>query len=223
MKKLLVLLLVLGLASVANAAPIVNPGPGIPGIIFTVDGQPQLPEYDLKVCEVLELDVELDQGHNSSGIGLGYLLVNSETGAPVMTEAEFITDGSYEGTTVMGWPAPFALKGFDMPPTQNNVQWGVSNVSGVVDGYAIVMNQLYVHCLEAYVDVDVLISITSTTYVDGVWQPDGAYAMGNHETIDYGQYQYPYVHMVRIHQIPEPMTLTLLSLGGLALIRRRKA
>ena len=76
--------------------------------------------------------------------------------------------------------------------------------SGAPNG--IVYDEIWIHC-DGIVDVDVI------------------GGPGNYGGGTYDIYGNPYeggFGSVTIWQLPEPMTLTLLGLGGLALIRRRK-
>jgi hypothetical protein len=65
------------------------------------------------------------------------------------------------------------------------------------------MQKLVLHCLAAG-DVTLTVTALEGTKLDGVWITDEV------------------LHTLIIHQIPEPMTLTLLGLGSLILVRRKK-
>ena len=191
MKKLLILMLVLGLASVANAH-----------FIFTVNGEVQEPEYWLEPSEILELDLELSADEDLLGYTLDYVLSNEQ--------AELITDGasgSYPELppmTDIKFPMVFEMAGSVVVYSPQHVQIAAGQVIGsAVQGPGIVMDQMYVHCLEL-TDVLLEIIVTGTTIVGGEQIPTGTV-----------------VHTLLIHQIPEPATMLLLGLGGL-LLRRRK-
>jgi hypothetical protein len=182
MRKLLIFVLVLGFASVANA-----------DLVFTVNGEPQPPEVFINPSDTIELDVELTAGETITAYDFTYTLSNAQ--------AEFIPDNTV-------WPAPFTFAGGWLEATQPQmVHFGASvfgpDLEGPLDiahGNEI-MSGLIVHCLDP-TDVTLIITANAGTIVDG--QPlEGE------------------IHRLVIHQIPEPLTLSLLGLGGLFLRRRR--
>ena len=202
MKKLLVLMLVFGLASIANAH-----------LIFTVNGLPQPEEIMLDVCQTIELDLELSgpgypypddypehlQPENITSYKITYLLSNDK--------AEFITNGTQRPElgelSDIEFPTAFDFSGKVSAQELGLVTISAGQfVSGPVEGYAVLMNELYVHCLELG---DVILE---------VWAEAG--------TIINGEPVVGLLHTLTIHQIPEPATMALLGLGGLLLLRRRK-
>jgi len=199
MKKFLLLMLVLGLATSAQA-----------GLIFTVDGIAQPDEigvpgdqwYPILPSDIIELDLEISAGSNTAGYKLDYVLTNAQ--------ARFITDGAsgqYPDLPVMTdieFPAVFDGKG----KVTNNLPQLVTITAGQVisdpvEGPAVLMKELYVHCLDS--TTVILEIISQGTYVDGVFIEPGTL-----------------MHTLTIHQIPEPMTIALLGLGGLFALRKRK-
>ena len=191
MKKLLTLMIILGLASMANA-----------GLIFTVNGLPQEPEVWLEPSEIIELGLELSAGETITSYVFGYHLSNDQ--------AELITDGAsgshpdiLDPMTDIEFP-----QGFDFPGELNAneaqyVKFSAGQLfSPAVAGPTILMAELYVHCLDA-TDVILTIDVEGTTIIDGVNVDEGT------------------VHTLIIHQTPEPMTIALLGLGGLFLRRRK--
>jgi len=205
MKKFLLLMLVLGLASVASAGVIPDGT-----LVFTVDGVPQPDEiglpgdqwYPILPSDIIELDLELLQGHTAFGLTFDYILSNAQAelitdGAsgdypdlPLMTDIEFPTDWDLDGTTPIVEPQLVRI-------TMSQV------FSPAIEGPAVLMKELYVHCLDT-TDVVLEILIGGTTTIDGITYTEGL------------------VHTLTIHQIPEPMTIALLGLGGLFALRKRK-
>jgi hypothetical protein len=198
MKKFLLLMLVLGLTSFASAGVIPDGT-----LLFTVNGEEQPAEVWLEPSEVIELDLELLQGHNVLALTFDYVLSNAQ--------AELITDGasgSYpdieEVMTDIEFPTEFMFAGSTPIVEPQRVRITMGNLTGPVEGPAVLMKELYVHCLEA-TDVILEILVGSTSTIDGV-----TYTAGEP------------LHTLIIHQIPEPMTIALLGLGGLFALRRRK-
>jgi len=183
MKKFLVLLLVLGIATCAQA-----------GMIFTVNGEPQPAEITLKPSETVELDLEWTQG-SVSDYTLDYLLtpVPENPG-----QAEFIHTGTvFSG----GW---FVGNGYVGDPLPQSFEVSGSNFGIPYTAANFGFQGLILHCLGVG---DVLMTVVTPggTIIDGVPIEPGTV-----------------MHTLLIHQIPEPMTLTLLGLGGLFLARRKR-
>ncbi len=194
MKKLIVLLLVLGLASVANAH-----------FIFTVDGVEQGPEVWIAPSEIIELDLELSADEQSTCYDLYYVLNNNQ--------AELIVDGasgSYPGLppmTDIEFPTTTTYQGKYYVDDAQHVEIYQGTASGeVMPGGSVLMRELYLHCLEP-TDVTLTIEVYDVTKVGPVGD----------EPIEIGTI----LHTLIIHQIPEPATMLLLGLGGLLLRRRR--
>ena len=195
MKKLLVLLLVLGMASMANA-----------GLIFTVDGAPTEngATIDLLPSEIIELDLELDVDTACGGFTIDYVLSNGL--------AELIVDGAsgdypdiVDPMTDIEFPASWDFPAGALVLADRVQVTGANMFSADVEGPAVLRKELYLHCL-APGDVLLEIIAQAGTEIDS-------------ELVNPGTV----LHTLNIHQIPEPMTMSLLGLGGLALLRRRRA
>jgi len=152
MKKLLIFMLVLGMASLAQA--------DLVGLSFSVtmpDGtyyEDQPDEIWIEPSDTIKLDLLLDVGHNCWGYSLGYGLSNAQ--------AEFIR------TNETIWPAPFELPGgWSIPCTPQYVEFSGGQLFGnALNGPQTLMDRLYIHCLEA---TDVVLTVTAYDYteVDG--------------------------------------------------------
>jgi len=143
MKKLLALVLVLGLTSLASA-----------DLVLTVNGVPVTQgQITIAPSQTIELDLELTAGETCAMYDVTYQLSNAQ--------AELLTGG-------VTFPTVFDLPGgFTVPPTPQMVeisagQWS----SGPVAGPAVLMQGLILHCLEA-TPVDLTLYVSEYTEVDG--------------------------------------------------------
>jgi hypothetical protein len=175
MKKLLVLLMVLGITSIASAA-----------IEISIDGQLGVDEITIMPSDTITVDI-----HNLGGD----LPIDFEAYLYIYNKS----DGFYSlsnprlGDAAGDFPASFSMYA---GAYDNDEVWFVQAWNGeeLTTG---AMFEVDLHC-EAIGDV--LIEL-----YDG--RVDGGYTL---------------IDSVIIHQIPEPMTIGLLGLGGLALIRRKR-
>jgi len=203
MKKFLLLMLVLGLATSAQA-----------GLIFTVDGIAQPDEigvpgdqwYPILPSDIIELDLEVDAEQSIFAFTIDYVLSNAQ--------ARFITDGAsgqypdLPDMTDIEFPMVFELPSEVNTDLPQLVQITGSQLFGdPIPGPGVIMRELYVHCLDT---TDVILEIIS--------QGVELYRDGVKEFIPAGTV----MHTLTIHQIPEPMTIALLGLGGLFALRKRK-
>ena len=191
MRKLIVLMLVLGMASLANATPYVG------GLLFTVDGVEQPDVITLAPSEAVSLDLHLLAGFTMDGYTLDYVLSNAQ--------AELIITGGY-GYNPISYPADplFDFDGTEPIVTPQMVQITSSQMfSPAINGPQDLMVDLLIHCLDT-TPVTLTIISQAGTKING-------------ENIDSGTV----LHTLGIVQIPEPMTIALLGLGGLFLRRLR--
>jgi hypothetical protein len=190
MKKLLVMVLVLGMASVANA-----------DLIFTVDGEPQPAEISIRPSDEITLDLHLADGENILKYQLMYELSNEQ--------AEFILpdpETSPQYGISFPWLSTFPGKvnSYDTDGVISYVEIAADNFMMAAAGPLDLMDGLIIHCLDT-TDVVLTITVSQATTINGQELTIGTV-----------------LHTLTIHQIPEPMTVALLGLGGLFLLRRRK-
>jgi len=200
MKKVLALVLVLGMASMASAAfqISVHPSDGTPANWDPMN--PQNSQITIKPSETLRLDIWTDAP----------LIIGDFPGYAMLTVNRY---GTIAGGEIVG-PAdptnPDNRSYFIDTPDNTGVSGvpegmnGVAGFVGVLDGTAIpagtvLFDYITFHCEEVGDAVITLYSLDSNFGVSAA------------------------LDQVIIHQIPEPMTLSLLTLGGLGLIRRRRA
>lgn len=198
MKKLLILMLVLGMTSLAGA-----------DLIFTIDDVCQPDEITLcwtgigpgqPYPDEVVLGLQLAAGQNILAYQITYTLSNEQAefvlpapGSPPQYGIDFpwasVAPGkvnAYDGEGIMSW-----------------VEIAADNLFTPVAGPLDLMDGLILHCLDP-TPVTMTVVVSARTEIDGSVIPV--------DTV---------LHTLSIVQVPEPMTLALLGLGGL-LLRRRK-
>ena len=220
MKKMLVLVLVLGMASIANAGYLLE---------LTVNGGPNPGEIWLEPSDWIEIDVEIaaDPGgfkHYLQSYDAD-LIIDSPQAAfqlPLWNDPIGPPVGYWQNIAFpTGPPSAFDFA----PPTVLNSatmtpQWveigGTGNDGIWAFSGDVLMNELMLHCEEP-TDVVLTLSVNDDAGWAGWYGGVDEFTPGSGFLTD-GQE----LDSLIIHQIPEPMTMTLLGLGGLALIRRRR-
>lgn len=204
MRKILACLLVLGFASVANA-----------GLHLSIDGQdagdvypdPTLPPLDYSNTVVL--DVYLGAGQTFQG-GDIVIRLNNDQGTIDGANAEFAGGLFREIAPDFWFEFAFDLALGVVPefsnPQQVFVSGGYFQGDGAGDqgGDAVLIDNVIFHCNDKS-DVVVDLLVGDSLIMDGQTLAPGTL-----------------LDSVRIRQVPEPMTMGLLGLGGLALVRRRR-
>ena len=229
MKKLLVLVLVLGMASMASAA-----------FQLSVNGQLAPDEITLEPSDWIELDIHIDPGTVFNGGDLAIVLSNNQGrldcadisfpaatmrslvfGMWVLEDAKGL-GGSYAVVEGLSSAQRTVISGGDLLwNAENNAElegpWGGGFVPEVpANSYPILMEGLMFHCEE---ETDVEISLVAL-YGLGMFEHDvDGGVVGIIPIAEAGEV----LDTIMVRQIPEPMTMSLLGLGGLALLRRRRA
>jgi len=164
------------------------------GLVFTVNGT-ELADgstIDLGPSDVIELDLEIAEGHNIFTYDFGYTLTN--------LGAEFITTGGY-GYNPISFPWIFESPGVVSVNEPQYIEIFATNFDFPAPGPAVLMKNLIVHKLDS-MPVDLLIHVSDWTVVDNKTIPDGTL-------------------LYTLHIVPEPATISLLGIGGLFLLRNR--
>jgi len=179
MKKLLVVLMVLSMASAANAA-----------LMLSVGGDIQVDEITLLPSEIATIDI---QGDGTEPLGIFFMGVSAGGPASLdFSSAAMIYQGNDsmfaemddpDLAGAMGITTPFELISLSDVPPIGTPQLPLTG---------LLVDLITLHCNGPG---DVVVSIFN----------------GNTELLD----------SILIHQIPEPITMVLLGLGGLFLRRRK--
>jgi hypothetical protein len=192
MKKLLALLLVLGLASMANAALVIkayeSDGTTPYGTDARGDGR------TLEESDYLTLKLEAIDGDTGDYGGFA-LVADTST-------------GTISGGTCVIPPAPDASM---------HLGSASSNAVGMPSGWDGIVGTVGAYTAQP-------------PYPDGVYfdeilfhcEGNGQCTVGLYDISTTWDIQDGLFDSIKINQVPEPMTLSLLGLGGLALLRRRR-
>ena len=201
MKKLLVLFLVLGMASLANAT------------LVTVGAS----DTDMEINDTCVISITVDAGDYLSGYDMALSITGPGTGIfdpmPIyheeMTEPPF--DPAYwENITFdLGWAfAPQTI----VPESMTTIYLRLMGAKGGSDSYGMP---------DDYVANDLGFKKTGAgnITISLIVVDDEGMASYNTDSTDYEDGQV----LSSVIIVPEPMTIALLGIGGLGLIRRRRA
>jgi hypothetical protein len=178
MKKLLAVILVLGMASIANA-----------DLVLSVNGEVAPDEITIATSDIITLDLMVTEGTITGG---QVEIVLSNPQGELLQDAVWFPDN-----------ASFMFAWYVMAQDSSHIEITGGNF-GPVAAPLVIMDGLLFHCVEE-TEVIIDLHVTGDTTIDGESVPIS--------TI---------LDTITVTQIPEPMTVALLGLGGLFLLRRRK-
>ena len=198
MRKLLIFMLVLGMASAAHAA-IANPDAIIQitvnGIVYDDT------EVKIHPSDIIELDIDVAPGWGVSAFDLDLEIIGPG-------HIDLDLSNAVVNETVASWSLGYALY-YDETGIQQYAGAAFFLI-GEPDATGTLLSGLIFHCDDT---PDVLLKITVRDMLN-LTDPDGLQLQLTPAQAE------EYVGQLIIHQ-PEPMTIALLGLGGL-LLRRRK-
>jgi hypothetical protein len=203
MKKLLVLMLVLGISSVASAGTvdlvISSWGAGPDPITEPI---PPVTEITIGPSEWVDLDVMYTASAD-------WLLASISIDLVLTGNATLYVDDLTEPPGA--WDSDLTVITENVAGKHYTLEFSMdSGLAGIVEP-TIALDHILVHC-DDLGDVTLVMSDNSDTGTGGTVETDWS-AM---PTPTFG------ITQVSITQVPEPMTLALLGLGGLFLVRRKK-
>ena len=218
MKNLLAMLLVLGLASFANATPVMNfdlvPTPGQSGHGFD-------PGDDLMPSEWVEIDVVYTGNVPLWSSGMLYITIDG-AGEWCGDDSSSYDPPGLPIEDVWTWHVNFeagvsGIKSMTKVDSKNIEIGGVAAfyIFVAIQSGETIFDHLNVHCTGFGPFVVTLTPATSTANPIGTplyWES----ATELREDLQAGG------SSITIYQVPEPMTIALLGIGGLGLIRRRR-
>ena len=197
MKKLLVLFVVLAMTSAAYAVP----QDVIELVIVSLNDEPIDPTKEITIgySDWVDFDIVFTQ----TG-AMNLMSLDCEVGILAGIGTLDMTTPTWQKDEGMNTVV-------EIVPGQQYKFTSASFMIGLNPGFPSIIDHLLVHCDEDEPPNDIIIDVWANTAMGGTIYIDGA-------TPYDGMWGPPIV----VHNVPEPMTIALLGLGGLALLRRRK-
>jgi hypothetical protein len=185
MKKLLVLFLVLGMASIANA-----------GFSISFNGQTDVPDTEAVVIESEFATIDITGSGNQTGAVSMWLLIQGQ-GSIDASAPSYLWNESTVGNMADPPLSEYitALADLGYPGVVDIIEIDILDTVEPFDPpNGLLVDGLIFHC--EYPEGDVILTLMD---------------------LDLNVFD-----TLTIHQVPEPMTVALLGLGGLFLLRRRR-
>jgi hypothetical protein len=214
MRKLIAILFILAAVNVANAGY-------VDLVISSLDGQPitQTQEIYIFPSDVIGVDVVYTpEAQGWSIIAISKEMVISPQGSMTANLGVSISTPFNPGLIIWnpGWHPDLSRITIISDPKQGKVgdpliDIVANDVGSVATG--IVLDHFLLHCEGPF---DVLVKLMENPNTEVAWE-----SLESDE--DWNWFHLGEGPGIIIHQTPEPMTITLLGLGGLAILRKRSA
>jgi len=209
MKKMLLLAMVLGLATAASASAAAAPGT-LELVISSLNGNPIAPTKEITIVQsdTVNMDIVYTGNPGWNLYAIGFRITAS--GGPGALDVDSMT---YDPEWDLAWEIiDEEVAGRQVTIEESAKDLGIEAADPAAG--IVVLDHILFHC-DGRDDVTITVADLDpgeVTYTQEVNWNTGSFQPLTWDTAG-----------VTIHQVPEPMTLSLLGLGGLALLRRRRS